>query len=72
MIEPWVLVLALFFTVLFGVVIVLLMRVLTTLEVIVRAIPLGAPKVMERRPSTSEERERPTRPVGSTAQHARG
>lgn len=69
MIEPWVLVLALFFTVLLGVVIVIGIRILTALEIVVRSLPLGAPKVMERR--STEERERPTRPVGSTS-HARG
>lgn len=64
MIEGWVLAVILLFIVLIGVVIVFQMRILTTLEIIVRAIPLGAPKIQERRPPAEDTR---TRPVGSTA-----
>lgn len=70
MIEPWVLILVLFFAVLLGVGIVIGIRILTTMEIIARSIPLGSPKVVERQSRTPEDR--PTRPVGSTAQHARG
>lgn len=49
MVDAWVLILALFFTVLFAVVIILLMRILSLVEIIVRAIPLGSPRVQERR-----------------------
>jgi hypothetical protein len=50
MIEVWVLILALFFTVLHAVTILLGMRILTVMEIISRSIPLGSPKVVERRP----------------------
>lgn len=70
MIEPWVLILVLFFVFLFGLVIVIGMRILTTLEIIARAIPLGSPKILER--PAAPPADRPTRPVGSTAQHSRG
>ncbi len=64
--EGWVLGLALFFTVLLGVIAVLLMKVLTTLDIVVRAIPLGAPKVQERRPP-QDDIPRQTRPVGGSS-----
>ena len=71
MIDGWVLALVILFLILIGVVIVLQIRIDTKLEIVVRAIPLGTPKIMERRPPAPVEEQR-TRPVGSTAQHARG
>lgn len=59
-IPGWVLVLTLFFTVLIGIVITLQVKIITTNETIVRAIPLGTTRVQERTP---------TRATGSTAQH---
>lgn len=53
MISGWILGLALYFTLLFAVVIVLLMRILSIMEIVVRAIPLGNPRVQERRPPSS-------------------
>lgn len=50
MISGWVLALALFFVVILAVIIVLLMRILSIMEIVVRAIPLGTPRVQERRP----------------------
>lgn len=50
MVDAVVLILAVFFTVLFAVVVVLLMRILSIMEIVVRAIPLGTPRVQERRP----------------------
>lgn len=67
MIEGWVLGVIILFILLFGVVIVLQMRINTNLDIVVRAIPLGAPKVVERRPPTIEEQR--TRPVAGS--HAR-
>lgn len=49
MVDAVVLILAVFFTVLFAVVVVLLMRILSILEIVVRAIPLGTPRIQERR-----------------------
>lgn len=60
-IPGWVLLLTLFFTVLFGISIVLQVKIITTNEVIVRAIPLGTTRVQERAPTRM--------PNGSTAQH---
>jgi uncharacterized membrane protein YqiK len=68
MIPGWVLALTILFVILFGIVIVFLMRINTNLEIVVRSIPLGTPKIMERRPSgPPPEEQRGTRPVGSTA-----
>lgn len=58
--EYLILALALFFTLLIGVVIVLLMRIMSIMEIVVRAIPLGTPRVQERRP-----------PVGAHSQSTR-
>jgi hypothetical protein len=49
MISGWVLALALFFLVVLAVIVVLLMRILSIMEIVVRAIPLGTPRVQERR-----------------------
>lgn len=71
MISGWVLGLVILFILLFGVVIVFLMRINTNMEILVRAIPFGAPKILERRPPPQAE-ERGTRPVGgstSTGRH---
>jgi hypothetical protein len=54
------------FVLLFGVVIIFLMRINTNLDIVVRAIPLGTAKIQERRPSTPAYEEQRTRPVGST------
>jgi uncharacterized membrane protein YqiK len=70
-ISGWVLGIVLFFAVVLGVIIVLLMRILTQMEILVRAIPFGSPKFQERRPpSASPVEEQRTRPVGSTGRHA--
>lgn len=67
MISGWVLGLVVLFLILFGVLFVLLMRILSLMEIVVRAIPLGTPRVQERRPSPAPAEAQPTRPVGSTA-----
>lgn len=70
MIDGWVLAVILLFVLLIAGLYVIGMRILTQNEIIVKAIPFGAPKIMERRPPVpAEER---TRPTGSTAQHSRG
>jgi hypothetical protein len=71
MVSGWALAVVVLFVLLFGVVIVLLMRLLTQQEIIVRAIPLGASRVQERRPSSSPPEDFATRPVGSTASSGR-
>lgn len=63
MISGWVLGLVILFILLFGVVIVLLMRINTNLDIVVRAIPLGAPKIMERRPPELPREPQRTSPV---------
>lgn len=68
MVNGWAFAAVILFVLLFGVVIVLLMRILTQQEIIVRAIPLGSPRVQERRPSAPSE-DFTTRPVGATARH---
>ena len=67
MISGWAVAVILFFTVLFGVVIVLLMRIMTQNEIIIRAIPFGSPKIQERRPPSAPVDNQPTRPVGSSS-----
>lgn len=71
MIDGWVLAVILLFVLLLGGLYIIGMRILTQQEIIVKAIPFGAPKIMERPRPPTEEQQR-TRPVGSTAQHARG
>lgn len=73
MISGWVLAIVVLFVILFGIVIVFLMRINTNLDIVVRAIPLGTPRVQERRPPMQPEpREaRETRPVGATATSGR-
>lgn len=69
MISGWVVALSLFFTVLFGVVIVLLIRILTQNEIVIRAIPFGAPKIQERRPPASTQEVRVPVGANSTGRH---
>jgi hypothetical protein len=64
MVNGWAFAAVVLFVLLFGVVIVLLMRILTQQEIIVRAIPLGSPRVQERRPSSVQPDDFTTRPVG--------
>jgi hypothetical protein len=71
MVNGWAFAAVVLFVLLFGVVIVLLMRILTQQEIIVRAIPLGSPRVQERRPSSAPPEDFTTRPVGSTASAGR-
>lgn len=68
MISGWVLAIVVLFVMLFGVVIVFQMRINTNLDIVVRAIPLGNPRVQERpRPTPPSQPEtRETRPVGAT------
>jgi hypothetical protein len=47
--AAWMIGLALYMTILFAVVVVLLMRLLSIMEIVVRAIPLGTPRLQERR-----------------------
>lgn len=49
MMAAWFIGLALYLTLILAVVVVLLMRILSLLEIVVRAIPLGSPRVQERR-----------------------
>lgn len=72
MISGWVLAIVVLFVMLFGVVIVLQMRANTQLEIIVRAIPLGTPRIQERRPAAAPVEEQRTRPVGATPRHGNG
>lgn len=62
--AAWIIGLALYLTILFAVVIVLLMRILSLLEIVVRAIPLGQTRIQERRAPT------PT-PTATASRHAR-
>jgi hypothetical protein len=65
MISGWVMALALFFTVLFVILIAIGVRLMTQNEIIIRSIPFGAPKIMERRPPPEDQRG--TRPVAGTS-----
>lgn len=71
MISGWSVAAFVMVLLLFGVTIVLLMRINTQNEIIIRAIPMGSPKVQERpRPAPPADDHR-TRPVGtpSTGRH---
>lgn len=66
MINGWAVAAIILIVLLFGVVIVLQMRINTNLEIVVRAIPFGQPRIQERRPPSPPMEEQRTRPVGSS------
>jgi hypothetical protein len=49
MMAAWFIGLALYVTLILAVIVVLLMRILSLLEIVVRAIPLGSARIQERR-----------------------
>ena len=65
MIDGWVLAIVLLFVILIAGLYVIGVRIMTQNEIIVKAIPFGAPKIMERRSPAQPEDHR-TRPVGAT------
>ena len=68
MISGWAVAGIILFVLLFGVVIVMQMRIITQNEIIIRAIPFGSPRVQERqdRRAAPIPSEQVTRPVGAT------
>lgn len=71
MISGWAAAIAILVILLLAGLYVIGMRIMTQNDIIIKAIPFGSPKILERRvPPQAEARE--TRPVGSTARHGNG